>query len=176
MTGPAARYAVDTLGETMADTIADAAQGGKVTPSSIATSLVINAVSDGVSARGAKGAKADVNTSKPKGGDVPVTKPRKDTTPVQQLALPAPEPVLALPSPVSKPSSSPVDMSLKFKDGWTDEQRAQAIQKVQALTDTDTVKTPVTHKSTSASSRYKKLMEQILFQVIMMLIILLIYS
>ncbi len=60
VTGPAARYAVDTLGETMADTIADAAQGGKVTPSSIATSLVINAVSDGVSARGAKGAKADV--------------------------------------------------------------------------------------------------------------------
>ncbi|HFI0151189.1 TPA: HYD1 signature containing ADP-ribosyltransferase family protein [Streptococcus suis] len=109
VTGPAARYAVDTLGETMADTIADAAQGGKVTPSSIATSLVINAVSDGVSARGVKGAKADVPKNKPKAGDVSIRKSPKDTTPVQQLALPgpksqplalpAPEPRLALPAP-----------------------------------------------------------------------------
>ncbi|HFI0151191.1 TPA: hypothetical protein ACGO3A_000264 [Streptococcus suis] len=115
VTGPAARYAVDTLGETMADTIADAAQGGKVTPSSIATSLVFNTVSDGVSARGVKGAKADVPKNKPKAGDVSIRKSPKDTTPVQQLALPgpkskplalpAPEPILALPAPKSTPKT-----------------------------------------------------------------------
>ena len=53
--------------------------------------------------------KADVVTTKPKSGDVPVMRPRKDVTPVQQLALPgptskplalpAPDPVLALPAP-----------------------------------------------------------------------------
>ena len=56
-----------------------------------------------------KAPKADVVTTKPKSGDVPVTRPRKDVTPVQQLALPgptskplalpAPDPVLALPAP-----------------------------------------------------------------------------
>lgn len=115
VSAPVARYAVDTFGETAVDTIADATQGGKVTPGSIMTSLAINAVSEGISARGAKGSKADVNTSKPKAGDVPVTKPRKDVTPVQQLALPgptnkplalsAPEPVLALPVPKSTPKT-----------------------------------------------------------------------
>ena len=48
-------------------------------------------------------------TTKPKLRDVSVTRPRKDVTPVQQLALPgpiskplalpAPDPVLALPAP-----------------------------------------------------------------------------
>ncbi|MGT2716677.1 RHS repeat-associated core domain-containing protein [Streptococcus respiraculi] len=61
VTNPVARYAVDTLGETAVDTITDVAQGGKITPASIATSLAINAVSEGVSARGVKGAKADVS-------------------------------------------------------------------------------------------------------------------
>ena len=57
----------------------------------------------------------DLLMTKPKSGDVPVTRPRKDVTPVQQLALPgptskplalpAPDPVLALPAPkvTSKP-------------------------------------------------------------------------
>lgn len=70
VTGSAARYAVDTFGETAVDTIVDVAQGGKVTPGSIMTSLSINAVTEGISARAAKGSKADVNTSKPKGGEV----------------------------------------------------------------------------------------------------------
>lgn len=147
---PVVRYAADTLGEITVDTISDSAQGGKITLASIATSLAINVVSEGLSARTVKGAKTEVPANKPKAGDVPVTKARKGMTPVQQLALPgpkgkplalqAPESILALPAPVSKPSSSPVDVSLKFKDGWTDEQRVQAIQKVKALTDANTVK------------------------------------
>ncbi|MEG3314027.1 hypothetical protein RFL03_10175 [Streptococcus parasuis] len=163
---PVARHVVDTAGETVVDTIVDASQGGQVTPASNATSLAINTLSEGIPTRGAKDAKADVPKNKPRAGDMSIRKSPKDVTPVQQLALPgpknkpltlpAPDPVLALPAPVSKPSSSPVDVSLKFKDGWTDEQRAQAIQKVKALTDANTVKTLVTRKSTSASSRYKK--------------------
>ncbi|WP_228064070.1 RHS repeat-associated core domain-containing protein [Streptococcus acidominimus] len=90
VSGPVVRYAVDTFGETAVDTIADAAQGGKVTPSSIMTSLAINAVSEGIPARSAKGAKADVNTSKPKARDVSTRKSPKDTTPVQQLSKPGP--------------------------------------------------------------------------------------
>ena len=58
---------VDTAGETVVDTIVDASQGGQVTPDSIATSLAINTLSEGVSARGAKGAKADVPKNKPRG-------------------------------------------------------------------------------------------------------------
>ena len=87
---PVVRYATDTVGETAVDTLSDAAQGGNITPASIATSLAINAVSEGISVRSAKGAKAEVTLNKPKSGDVPVTKPRKDVTPVQQLALPGP--------------------------------------------------------------------------------------
>ncbi|HEM3615407.1 TPA: hypothetical protein U1C23_002303 [Streptococcus suis] len=106
VSGSAARYAVDTLGETAVDTIVDAAQGGKITPASIATSLAINAVSEGVSARSVKTANADVPKNKPKAGDVPVTKPRKDVTPVQQLALPGPKSQpLALPAPKSTPKT-----------------------------------------------------------------------
>ncbi|MBF0787322.1 MULTISPECIES: hypothetical protein [unclassified Streptococcus] len=44
------------------------------------TSLAIDAVSEGVSARGAKGAKADVNTSRPKSGDVSAGKVTKSTS------------------------------------------------------------------------------------------------
>ena len=103
------RHGVDTVGETVIDTISDAAQGGQFTPTSIGTSLFLNAVTEGVSSRTVRAPKADVVTTKPKSGDVPVTRPRKDVTPVQQLALPgptskplalpAPDPVLALPAP-----------------------------------------------------------------------------
>ena len=47
-----------------------------------------------------KAPKADVVTTKPKSGDVAVTRPRKDVTPVQQLALPGPtSKPLVLPAP-----------------------------------------------------------------------------
>ncbi|HEM3641752.1 TPA: hypothetical protein U1C36_000851 [Streptococcus suis] len=106
VSGSAARYAVDTLGETAVDTIVDAAQGGKITPASIATSLAINAVSEGVSARSVKTANADINTSKPKGRDVSTRKAPKDVTPVQQLALPGPKSQpLGLPAPKSTPKT-----------------------------------------------------------------------
>ena len=97
------RHGVDTVGETVIDTISDAAQGGQITPTSIGTSLFLNAVTEGVSSRTVRAPKADVVTTKPKSGDVPVTRPRKDVTPVQQLALPWPtSKPLALPAPSDK--------------------------------------------------------------------------
>ena len=109
VTNSLVRHGVDTVGETVIDTISDAAQGGQITPTSIGTSLLLNAVTEGVSSRTVRAPKADVVTTKPKSGDVSVTRPRKDVTPIQQLALPgptskslalpAPDPVLALPAP-----------------------------------------------------------------------------
>ena len=49
-----------------------------------------------------------------------------------------------------------VDLDLKYKDGWTDAQRAAADEKVQALTEADTVVTPSVRSGTSASSRYTR--------------------
>ena len=115
VTNSLVRHGVDTVGEAVIDTISDATQGGQITPTSIGTSLLLNAVTEGVSSRTVRVPKADVVTTKPKSGDVSVTRPRKDVTPVQQLALPgppskplalsAPDPVLALPAPkvTSKP-------------------------------------------------------------------------
>ena len=118
---PVVRYAADTVGETTVDTISDAVQGGNITPASIATSLAINAVSEGISSHSAKDAKAEVNLNKPKSGDVPVTKPRKDVTPVQQLALPGPtSKPLALPAPKSTPKTdfyvNPDGTAFKIED------------------------------------------------------------
>lgn len=48
-----------------------------------------------------------------------------------------------------------VDVELKFKDGWTDAQKAEAIAKMEALTKAKTVKTTVERNGPSASSRYK---------------------
>ena len=122
------RHGVDTVGETVIDTISDAAQGGQITPTSIGTSLFLNAVTEGVSSRTVRAPKADVVTTKPKSGDVPVTRPRKDVTPVQQLALPgptskplalpAPDPVLALPAPkadvvTTKPTGGRLPMTVE---------------------------------------------------------------
>ena len=76
---PVARHVVDTAGETVVDTIVDASQGGQVTPASIATSLAINALSEGIPTRGAKGAKADVPKNKPRAGDVQVNKTKPST-------------------------------------------------------------------------------------------------
>ncbi|WP_152495096.1 hemagglutinin repeat-containing protein [Paraburkholderia kururiensis] len=48
-----------------------------------------------------------------------------------------------------------VDLSLKYKEGWTDAQRAAADAKIQALNSADLVVTPVERSGTSASRRYK---------------------
>ncbi|WP_052948005.1 pre-toxin TG domain-containing protein [Aneurinibacillus tyrosinisolvens] len=49
-----------------------------------------------------------------------------------------------------------VDVDLKYKEGWTETQRAEADAKVKALTEANTVKTPPQRSGTAASSRYKK--------------------
>ena len=109
---PVARHVVDTAGETVVDTIVDASQGGQVTPASIATSLAINALSEGIPTRGAKGVKADVPKNKPRAGDVSIRKSPKDVTPVQQLALPGPNSnALRLEAPSTKTSQiNPYDI------------------------------------------------------------------
>ena len=48
-----------------------------------------------------------------------------------------------------------VDIELKYKDGWTAAQKAEADAKVKALSDATTEKTPANRGGTSASSRYK---------------------
>ncbi len=48
-----------------------------------------------------------------------------------------------------------VDLSLRYKPGWTDAQKAAADAKVDALNNADTVVTPVQRSGTSASARYK---------------------
>lgn len=48
-----------------------------------------------------------------------------------------------------------VNIELKYKEGWTAAQKAEANAKVKALTEAHTVKKPVTRKGTSASARYK---------------------
>ena len=67
------RHGVDTVGETVIDTLSDAAQGGQITPTSIGTSLLLNAVTEGVSSRTVRAPKADVVTTKPTGGRLPMT-------------------------------------------------------------------------------------------------------
>ena len=48
--------------------------------------------------------------------------------------------------------NEPVDVHLKYKDGWTAEQKAQADAKVQALSEAYTVKTEVKRKGTAATT------------------------
>ncbi|WP_195980266.1 hypothetical protein, partial [Clostridium butyricum] len=48
-----------------------------------------------------------------------------------------------------------VNVELKYKDGWTTTQKAEADAKVKALTDAYTVKTPAKRSGTSASARYR---------------------
>ena len=73
VTNSLVRHGVDTVGETVIDTISDAAQGGQITPTSIGTSLLLNAVTEGVSSRTVRAPKADVVTTKPTGGRLPMT-------------------------------------------------------------------------------------------------------
>lgn len=49
-----------------------------------------------------------------------------------------------------------VDIELKYKEGWTTTQKAEADAKVDALTKANTIKTPPQRSGTSAASRYKK--------------------
>ncbi|MGD7075994.1 hypothetical protein ACQCR0_24875, partial [Ralstonia pseudosolanacearum] len=48
-----------------------------------------------------------------------------------------------------------VDLTLRYKEGWTDAQKAAADAKVDALNGADLVVTPVKRSGTSASRRYK---------------------
>ena len=74
VTNSLVRHGVDTVGETVIDTISDATQGGQITPTSIGTSLLLNAVTEGVSSRTVRAPKADVVTTKPTtGGRLPMT-------------------------------------------------------------------------------------------------------
>ncbi len=56
---------------------------------------------------------------------------------------------------VGESGTDSVDIELKYKDGWTAAQKAEADAKVKALSDATTVKTPANRGGTSASSRYK---------------------
>jgi filamentous hemagglutinin len=53
-------------------------------------------------------------------------------------------------------SQSSVNLQLKYKEGWTDAQRAEADAKVKILNDSDTVVSQVNRSGTSASSRYRQ--------------------
>ncbi len=54
-----------------------------------------------------------------------------------------------------KGGTKTVDVELKYKDGWTAAQKAEADAKVKALTESNTVKTQPVRSGTAASSRYK---------------------
>ncbi|HEL1641122.1 TPA: hypothetical protein TXL57_002088 [Streptococcus suis] len=111
-----AKAGVEAGVETAIDTGISLATGNPISLKNVATDYGLNLITNGSgSVSSKKSATADVPKNKPKSGDVAVTKPRKDTTPVQQLALPgpkskplalpAPEPVLALPAPKSTPKT-----------------------------------------------------------------------
>ncbi|MGE8179862.1 DUF637 domain-containing protein, partial [Pseudomonas fluorescens] len=53
-------------------------------------------------------------------------------------------------------ASDGVDLSLSYKSGWTDAQRAAADAKVRILNDADTVLTTPVRSGTSAASRYRQ--------------------
>lgn len=54
-----------------------------------------------------------------------------------------------------KGGTKTVDVELKYKEGWTAAQKAEADAKVKALTEANTVKTQPVRSGTAASSRYK---------------------
>ena len=87
-----AKVGVEAGVETVIDTGISLATGNPISLKNVVTDYGLNLItngSDSVSTK--KSAKVDVNTGKPKGGDVPVTKSRQESTPVQQLALPGPK-------------------------------------------------------------------------------------
>ena len=111
-----AKAGVEAGVETAIDTGISVATGNPISLKNVVTDYGLNLITNGSGSVSSKNsAKADVSKNKPKSGDVAVTKPRKDVTPVQQLALPgpknkplalpAPEPILALPAPKSTPKT-----------------------------------------------------------------------
>ena len=77
--------------ETAIDTGISLATGNPISLKNVVTDYGLNIITNGSgSVSSKKSAKADVNTSKPKPGDVPVTKSRQESTPVQQLSKPGP--------------------------------------------------------------------------------------
>ena len=90
-------------------------------------------------------------------GSKPVTTPPKPAPPPKPKPVapskPAPKPK---PKPVETvPPKAPVNISLKYKKGWTPAQKLEADAKVKALSEARTVKTPVARSGTSAASKYK---------------------
>ena len=157
-----AKIGVESAVETAIDTGIDLATGNKITGQTVAMNFAFNTFTNGAGSVSPKKApKADVVTTKPKSGDVAVTRPRKDVTPVQQLALPgptskplalpAPDPVLALPAPkadvVSEVRFSDKFAHSKYKNqiverGWDN-------QKI-----TETINNPI--KTTKGYNKYTK--------------------
>ena len=112
-----AKIGVESAVETVIDTGIDSATGNKITGQTVAMNFAFNTFTNG---GGSVSPKADVVTTKPKSGDVPVTRPRKDVTPVQQRALPGPtsKPVsysqVKLPHPMDKANYSQKTYSNSF--------------------------------------------------------------
>jgi len=52
--------------------------------------------------------------------------------------------------------AEPIDVKLKYKEGWTETQKAEADAKIEALNNSSAVKTTPERSGTSASVRYKK--------------------
>ena len=116
-----AKIGVESAVETAIDTGIDLATGNKITGQTVAMNFAFNTFTNGAGSVSPKKApKADVVTTKPKSGDVAVTRPRKDVTPVQQLALPGPtsKPVsysqVTLPHPMDKANYSQKTYSNNF--------------------------------------------------------------
>ena len=116
-----AKIGVESAVETAIDTGIDLATGNKITGQTVAMNFAFNTFTNGAGSVSPKKApKADVVTTKPKSGDVSVTRPRKDVTPVQQLALPGPnsKPVsnsqVKLPHPMDKANYSQKTYSNNF--------------------------------------------------------------
>ena len=83
--------------ETAIDTGISIATGNPITIKNVVTDYGLNLITNG---------SGSVSTKKSAAAEVPVTKPRKDVTPVQQLALPGPtSKPLALPAPKSTPKT-----------------------------------------------------------------------
>ncbi|MGT2911950.1 GH-E family nuclease [Streptococcus cameli] len=125
-----AKVGVEAGVETVIDTGISLATGNPISLKNVVTDYGLNLITNGSgSVSSKKSAKADVHTSKPKSGDVAVTKSRQSSThvqqlalpaPKQQLALPAPEPILALPAPKSTsqtPHTTPLVNGPYIKNG-----------------------------------------------------------
>ena len=86
-----AKAGVEAGFETAIDTGISLATGNPITLKNVVTDYGLNLITNGSgSVSSKKSAKADVPKSKPKSGDVAVTKSRQSSTPVQQMSNPGP--------------------------------------------------------------------------------------